>query len=203
MMAAALTIRSALPVRAAVAAKGRYTLYRTDLRRDFFQACGYCGDSDQRIDRIGFHIDHFAPKALFPNLELVYENLVYACRFCNVGKSDHWVGTDPTVPNDGLEGFVDPCTAAYEQHFERLPDGRIVGRSPVGIYAAKRLRFHLLRHELLWNARRMRAVRDDADALITTLEQQGKGDTPEALDLLKRFRELTKSIEDYEFRANN
>jgi uncharacterized protein (TIGR02646 family) len=202
-MCAALTIRSALPVRSAVAGKTKYTLYRTDLRRDFLQACGYCGDSDERIDHIGFHIDHFAPQALFPTLALVYQNLVYACRFCNVSKSDHWIGKVSAIPNNGAEGFVDPCTIQYEQHLERLANGQIVGRTDLGKYVVRRLKLHLLRHELLWNARRTRAMRDDVDALIETLEKRGQSDTPEAVDLLKRFRELTKSIEDYEFRANN
>src|SRR5690606_29200701 len=129
-----LPVRSTRPARSEVAAQVRYSLYRVDLRRDFVNACGYCGDSDERIDRIAFHIDHFAPKALFPDLELTYENLVYACRFCNISKSDHWIGKDAAVPNDGNQGFIDPCSDEYENHLKRLPTGQIVGKTELGNY---------------------------------------------------------------------
>lgn len=197
------TVRAAAPSRSDVPAKTKYGLYREDLRQDFLNACGYCGDSDERIDRIAFHIDHFAPKALFPDLELVYANLVYACRFCNVSKADHWIGVDSAIPNDGAKGFVDPCSAEYEQHLRRLPTGQIVGASDLGTYIVGRLKLHLLRHELLWNARRMRVVQREVDSLIDKLELRGEQGSPRYIKLLQRFRELTKSIEDYEFRANN
>jgi len=198
-----LTIRLSVPARRKIEAKEKYTHYRADLRRDFLNSCGYCGDSDERIDRIGFHIDHFAPMSLFPALEREYTNLVYACRFCNVSKSDHWIGKDPVIPNDGKKGFVDPCSDEYEQHLQRLPTGQIIGISDLGKYIVKRLKLHLLRHELLWNARRMRLLREKVNVLIEELERRDERGTPQHIELLMRFRELTMSIEDYEFRANN
>ena len=154
------------PVRREVAAQLRYALYRDDLRQDFIQACGYCGDDDERADPSTFHIDHFAPKKQFPELELEYKNLVYACRFCNISKSDHWVGNDPTVPNNGAAGFVDPCSNDYDVHLGRDVGGRIVAKTALGGYVIRRLNLHLIRHELLWRARRARAVRDEIGSLI-------------------------------------
>ncbi|MBI2239401.1 MAG: HNH endonuclease [Magnetospirillum gryphiswaldense] len=181
-------------------AQPRYTLYRDDLRQDFFCSCGYCGDSDERVDRSTFHIDHFAPKTRFRELELAYENLVYACRFCNVSKSDHWIGDNPEVPNNGKEGFVDPCSEEYDVHLGRDTDGRIVARTELGGYIIRRLNLHLIRHELLWRARRARALRDELQCLIEEYKAHGMP-LPSYAGLLDRFYDLTKSIDDYELRA--
>jgi uncharacterized protein (TIGR02646 family) len=183
-----------------VASQLRYTLYRDDLRQDFLQACGYCGDGDERADRSTFHIDHFAPKKLFPELELAYKNLVYTCRFCNVSKSDHWVGDDPEVPNNGTEGFVDPCSDDYDVHLGRDAGGRIVAKTALGSYIIRRLNLHLIRHELLWHARRARTLRSEIEKLIEEYKARGKP-PPVYAGLLHRFYELTKLIDDYELRA--
>lgn len=186
--------------RADVPPQTRYPLYRDDIRQDFANACGYCGDDDERADRITFHIDHFAPKKLFPELAVVYANLVYSCRFCNVSKSDHWVGTDSAIPNDGSKGFVDPCSDEFNDHLERDPHGRIIAKTHLGQYMIKRLNLSLLRHELLWLARKARAMRDEVDRLIAAFQARERP-LPEYADLALRFRELTKLIEDYELRA--
>lgn len=199
-MANGLTVRAGLPKRSVVEAQTRYTLYRDHLRRDFANACGYCGDEDIRLDRISFHIDHFAPRKIFPHLECDYNNLVYACRFCNISKSDHWVGDDETVHNDGARGFVDPCSEDYEAHFERQASGRIVPLTELGAYIVRRLRLDLLRHEFLWQARRARALRQEVSALIEVL--RARADRSEKyIRLLERYVSLTDAIDDYELRA--
>jgi uncharacterized protein (TIGR02646 family) len=186
--------------RRVVSDQTRYVLYRSDLRQDFIEACGYCGDDDERADRATFHIDHFAPKKKFPDLELAYSNLVYACRFCNVSKSNHWVGDDSSVPNDGKKGFVDPCSDEYDAHLGRDAGGRIVPKTALGRYIFGRLNLHLIRHELLWRARRARDVRDAIQVLVEEYKSRNRP-LPEYAILLDRYYELTKSIEDYELRA--
>jgi uncharacterized protein (TIGR02646 family) len=188
------------PSRRVVAVQLRYSLYRDDLKKDFSNACGYCGDDDERADRSTFHIDHFAPQKHFPKLKLEYSNLVYACRFCNVSKSDHWVGIDAKIPNNGAEGFIDPCSEDYSVHLGRDSGGCIVAKTPLGRYIIRRLNLNLMRHELLWRARRARALRDKIQALIEQYKARGKP-LPEYASLLERFYELTKSIDDYELRA--
>lgn len=200
-MSAANNVRDRIPVRTCVTIREKYTHYREELRADFHAACGYCGDSDQRVDRSTFHIDHFAPQKTFPSLKLVYGNLVYSCRFCNVSKSDHWVGSDSSVHNDGKRGFIDPCHADYEVHLRRLDDGRIVGATELGSYIVRRLRLSLLRHELLWQSRRMRALRNEADSALSQLEEAGLHGCAEYVKLLKSFRALTLKMEEYELGA--
>lgn len=190
------------PVRRQVAAQARYALYRADLRQDFNGCCGYCDDADERADRSTFHIDHFAPQTKFNGRRETYENLVYACRFCNVGKGDYWVGTDPDVPNDGKVGFVDPCASDYDEHLKRDPEGRIVSRTELGDDMIKRLKLGLIRHQLLWNARRSRVLRNEVQALKLALTEAGVARTdPRLMDLADTFIELTNAIDAYELAA--
>lgn len=191
------------PVRREVEVREKYTEYREDLRTDFNGACGYCDDSDLRIDRIGFHIDHFAPKKRFPHLENTYTNLVYSCRFCNIHKSKHWIGEDPTAHHDGKRGFIDPCNNEYDEHLERNPSGRIVGKSELGCYIVRRLNLNLLRHQLLWKARRARALRDEIGPLLDRHKIAGLPKNGIYTELLERFRDLTEKIEAYELSAVN
>ncbi|TPM30867.1 HNH endonuclease [Mesorhizobium sp. B2-3-4] len=200
-MSEVLVVRGRMPTRTAVAAQKIYQSYRADLKRDFQGACGYCGDEDVRVDAVVFHIDHFAPKSRFPDLAVSYHNLVYACRYCNVSKSDHWIGKDAAVHHDGKQGFIDPCSEDYEKHLQRLTSGRIVGKTELGRYIVGKLKLNLIRHELLWQARRARKLRDEVERLIDELEARGKGDGYGHHELLKRYRSLSRAIEDYELRA--
>lgn len=191
------------PVRRELPLRPRHSDYREDLRQDFNNACGYCDDSDLRIDRISFHVDHFAPIKRFPHLHNVYSNLVYSCRFCNMSKSDHWVGDDEKISHNGTEGFIDPCSVDYEQHLTRNASGRILGVSDLGRNIVIKLKLNLLRHELLWKARRARALRDEVESLLPLLKATGHPKTELYISLLERFIDLTRKIEDYELGANN
>jgi len=187
-----------MPQRRDVPAQAKYIDYRDDLRADFNGRCGYCDDSDAYCDPICFHIDHFAPKSRFAELETEYQNLVYACRFCNMRKSNHWVGADPTAPNDGERGFVDPCDQDYDDHLERSPEGAIVSKTPLGRYISTRLSLHLVRHQVLWNSRRARRLRDEIDPLIDRYRESGLPNSATYTALLERYRDLTIEIERYE-----
>jgi len=189
------------PVRRQVEHREIYQHYREDLRFDFNNACGYCDDSDLRADRICFHIDHFAPQKRFQHLKNAYANLVYACRFCNMRKSDHWVGNDPDIHNDGKKGFVDPCDEDYDNHLGREPSGRIVAKTELGQYIVNRLNLNLMRHQLLWNARRSRSLRDEVELLISRIEQLNTPENQQYYSLLKSYKDLTKRIEEYEISA--
>lgn len=200
-MSEVLLVRGSLPTRTAVETRATYQSYRAELKRDFHGACGYCGDEDVRVDSVVFHVDHFAPKSLFPKLAVSYGNLVYACRYCNVSKSNHWIGKDAAVHHDGQKGFVDPCSEDYEKHLERLSSGRIVGKTELGRYIVSRLKLHLIRHELLWQARRARKLCDEVDSLLSEIEARGQDDGSDHHELLKRYRSLNRAIQDYELRA--
>lgn len=105
------------------------------LAEDFGHRCAYCDD----LDTYGggyraYHVEHFAPKEKFPALRFDYDNLLYACPWCNRAKWDIWPSNDPKINVVGKEGFIDPCSEEYDQHLERLADGSIAGMSPLGKY---------------------------------------------------------------------
>lgn len=198
-----MRIQDVKPARSAVPQRTPYTAYRAEVRADFHGCCGYCDDSDRGVDQIGFHIDHFAPKGRFPTLTCDYANLVYACRFCNIHKSSKWIGNDATLHHNGSQGFIDPCSIDYDIHLGRDDEGRIVGITDLGKYIAKQLNFGLLRHQLLWKARRARALRDEIPPLINRYKNAGLPRDDLYTDLLERFVELQQKIDHYELAASH
>ena len=128
------------------------------LSEDFVHRCAYCDD----LDHYGggyraYQVEHFAPKKKFPELEYDYDNLLYACPWCNRAKWDTWPSDDPTISVVGDEGFIDPCTSEYNNHLERLPDGSIQGLTPLGCYMWKTLRLFLKRHAIIFNVDKLQA----------------------------------------------
>ena len=106
--------------------KSDYKKYRKELREDFNERCGYCGDHDF-FRQTYYEIDHFVPqdklKTISPN---EYSNLVYSCRSCNNSKRAKWPTNDEHVHNDGRIGFIDPCDPKYAEQFQRGADGSII-----------------------------------------------------------------------------
>ncbi len=65
-----------------------YSGFRPWLRDDFDFRCVYCLNREQwGVLKGSFDIDHFIPREIDPGLELLYDNLVYACHRCNLTKS--------------------------------------------------------------------------------------------------------------------
>ena len=96
-----------------------YHEYKPLLREDFHERCGYCGDHEFYRDSF-YEVDHFVPKTLAPEREKDYSNLVYSCRTCNNSKRAKWPTQKADKPNNGKEGWIDPCDNEYSKQFERL-----------------------------------------------------------------------------------
>jgi hypothetical protein len=93
------------------------TQYRERLRDEFAFRCVYCLEREQWVHRTGhFHTDHFQPTAHRPDLDLEYDNLVYACHACNAAKSDH------AVP--------DPLRVLLDESVQLQPNGTLLGKTP-------------------------------------------------------------------------
>ena len=186
--------RELIPARSAVAYKGNYRLYKGELRADFNYRCGYCDSTDEYFGGLsGAHIDHFAPKSKFPTLATQYDNLVYSCPFCNRAKSNKWLGNDANIPNDGKEGFVDPCSDEFDRHLTRRASGEIVPKTRLGEYMVDHLKLRLVRHRFIWQAQRL-------DKLLTELQQLlplvQSGD-PRRLELLEAIAGLIGAYQNY------
>ncbi len=91
-----------------------YRVYKLKLRQEFLYSCGYCKTREPEIGGAkSFHIDHYKPKSVFPDLECSYVNLIYACRDCNQYKGAYW----PT-PLQRLSGksIINPRKENFAKH---------------------------------------------------------------------------------------
>lgn len=123
---------------------------------DFEHKCAYCDDLDKYTggSRM-YHVEHFAPKDKFPELEYTYDNLLYACPYCNISKSDKWPSDSSTISIVGNKGFIDPCTNEYNKHLKRHNNGEIYFTTPIGEYMFYELKLYLQRHQLIYNLGRI------------------------------------------------
>ncbi len=143
--------------------------YKKYLMEDFKHKCAYCGDLDSiSCGSRFYHVEHFAPKEKFPQLEFVYDNLVYACPFCNGHKSDKWVSNDPNINVVGDKGFVDPCNIEYDNHLDRDDSGKIYAKTKLGQYMIEELNLFLKRHEIIYN---IELLKDKTEKLIKSIEE--------------------------------
>lgn len=124
---------------------------------DFENKCGYCDDHDKYSGGYNsYHVEHFAPKEKYQHLEFTYENLLYCCPYCNISKSDKWVGSNATESIVGDRGFVDPCTDEYYLHLRRDNLGNIEYTTSIGKYMYEELKLYLNRHSILYNLEKVR-----------------------------------------------
>ena len=155
-------LRSCMPGHSASGERWKTrSIIKKHLRQDFHGRCAYCDDADSLVD-VDFHIDHFAPKTKFPKRKFVYQNLFYACPYCNESKSEYWVCDDPDVNVINDEGIVNPCSKEYDRHLGRREDGGILPKTALGYFMYKKLRLYLLRHEVFFQIERLRKKIEEA-----------------------------------------
>ena len=158
-----------------------YSSYRPWLRDEFAFRCVYCLLRERWILG-GFHIDHFSPVALHPELTTNYDNLLYACASCNAAKSD-------------LE-LPDPTATLLAGSIRVLEDGTIEASTPEATRIIKLLGLNSPKYReyrLLWIAivaltrnhnpdlaRRVLGFPDDLPDL-SMLHPPGGNDRPEGV----------------------
>ncbi|RVU83846.1 hypothetical protein EOL70_13540 [Leucothrix sargassi] len=165
-----------------------YRDHKQQLTDDFNHNCGYCGDNDFFSGgKRSYHIDHFAPKSLFPSLETSYSNLVYACPVCNIAKSDDWPSKSAQVSVVENVGYICPCDEEYDEHLGRDEFGLIIPKTEVGSYMYNKLKLGLIRHKLIWLITELEILIDE----MTTL---GLNEKAECLPLLNQYYVLMKQF---------
>lgn len=170
-----------------------YKSYKSILRSDFNERCGYCDSVDFWLGSSNsFQIDHFAPQSLFPEIIHDYRNLVYSCPYCNRSKSDKWISDDAKVNIINDEGFYDPCCDEYEQQFKRDTSGRIIPITKIGNYMYLNLKLYLERIRIIWNLERLR---DIINRLLPLLANEDE--IPENIELIKLHSKLSIQFHRY------
>lgn len=154
---------------------------------DFERRCAYCDDHDHYSGGYNsYHVEHFAPKEKFKHLEFAYDNLLYCCPYCNISKSNKWVGKDEHENIVGDKGFVDPCSDEYNKHLKRNQDGSICYLTPVGEYMYTELKLYLKRHHLIHNLEKVRVKKNLLKAKIIEKNRKGE-DTTELQDFYQQL----------------
>ncbi|QDV51785.1 HNH endonuclease [Gimesia fumaroli] len=89
-----------------------YGQFRAWLRDEFTFRCIYCLKRETWGQVTGdYELDHFEPQSSNPELRLDYENLVYACRRCNLTKS--------------AQKIENPLTLLCSERVSTLEDGTL------------------------------------------------------------------------------
>lgn len=181
----AYQFRTSAPKRTYAEKHTKYQAYKAPLSSDFHYKCGYTDCPDRWFGGTRtFHIDHFSPKSHYPHLTTDYSNLVYACSYVNILKSD-----------DLPENYIDPCNEDYNQHFYRDQLGFIYPdkNSPRAVYMHKKLKLGLARYSTIWRLDQIYTLMEKLDAHIETLPT----DTDEELTALRTMRGLQKEFRQY------
>lgn len=169
-----------------------YHEYKPFLREDFYERCGYCGDHEFFRDTF-YEIDHFVPKTLAPEKIKDYSNLVYSCRTCNNSKRAKWPTKLADKPNNGNEGWIDPCDSEYSKQFERLSDGSVKAKTVLGQWIWRELSLGNPIHRLKWSLEQLRVELNRAISLDITDVEEGK----QIMTLFSRYMELEEQLKGF------
>lgn len=99
-----------------------YASFRPWLRDEFSFRCVYCLVREQWGRLTGeFDLDHFVAQELEPAKVVVYENLLYACRTCNLRKDRHQI-PDPAAhfTTASIRVYPDGTLAGMTAQAERI-----------------------------------------------------------------------------------
>ena len=150
-----------------------YQSYKPWLRDEFAFRCVYClwrerWDGDGHY---GFGVDHVQPLSSAGELELDYENLVYACNACNSTRRD-------------VSHPIDPATEPSGRHLQAQADGTIQALSEAGGVV---IEFCRLNRPLLVAARRR---------ILSLLAALQASDHPDALEAVRELLAFPADLPD-------
>lgn len=145
------------------------------LIKDFHNSCAYCDDLDiYSGGPNNYHVEHFAPKNKFPHLKYTYDNLLCACPYCNISKSNKWPSESSYINVVGNIGFIDPCCSDYYKHLARNENGSILYLTELGKYMYFEMKLYLKRHEIIYNLEQINERRILLKKKISEREKEGR-----------------------------
>lgn len=151
------------------------TTNKKHLAIDFKHRCAYCDDLDSIFGgQASYAVEHFAPKGKFPEQKYTYDNLLYACSYCNTSKSDDWPSDSPSINVVGECGYIDPCTDEYYKHLDRDDNtGCIYYKTELGKYMYEHLKLYLKRHSVIFMVEKLKEKRDELKTSIDNDMKKG------------------------------
>ncbi|MBX4263770.1 HNH endonuclease [Clostridium estertheticum] len=145
-----------------------YGTYKPSLRKDFKGRCSYCNLLENSITT-PFEVDHYIPRDTFkddwPELDTLYENLVFACKKCNIAKSSKYTGniSNKRVIN---EEFYNPVDVDYGTIFYRNDAGGIDSYDAKGKDMIAKLKLYKPIHNMAWICENLNATLEKIDIQI-------------------------------------
>lgn len=139
---------------------GTHRDWKEQLAEEGRHQCVYCAIAEAAFGGFrNFHVEHYRPKSIFPDLIDEYANVFYCCAICNSFKGGDWPGEpqeDGSAP-----AYYDPSQVDLSDVFEVAPDSlRVSAHSVAGEYMLERL--YLNRPQLVlerrWHALHARAM---------------------------------------------
>ncbi len=125
--------------------KGIYKDWKDILADEGYHQCVYCSTKDKRLGGIRFyHVEHFKPKSLFPELRDDINNLYYSCPICNVFKNNDWYDV---IDDFNVIHYPNPSQVDYSDLFAIIDGGTLVGKNKCGEYLV--IKLGLNRNQLL------------------------------------------------------
>lgn len=102
-----------------------YIKLKPELLKKFDNQCVYCGV--KIFEPMMAEIEHFYPKSLYPDLVNNSDNLLIACRACNIIKSNKF-----PIDEDGNPLLINPAKEKFSDHMIQLDNGYLKGTTEQG-----------------------------------------------------------------------
>ncbi len=174
---------------------------KENLKQNFFGRCAYCNCHYKTLTGLEYQIEHIIPKKKAedngkPELRDDYNNMVYACKKCNLYKSQTWPFDDydlnHTYDKDLGVGFYDPCLVDFNSIFYRDEYGIIMSDDRVGQYMIDKLKLYTLFRSVAWYCDKLKNLQR---RLIE--KKKGLGDKPEINSAIADIAVKLQSYLDY------
>lgn len=174
---------------------GSYSDWKEILATEGHSQCVYCAIKDHRLGGIRhFHVEHYKPKSLFPELKNRVSNLYYACPICNVLKSNDWFDLTDDL-ND--HQYPNPSIFDYNNLFDIDKNGELKSNNNCGNYIINKLALN--RRQLLIDrnfSMLLLGYRTIVDEFRNIRDALIKNGSKEACDLLSRLVEANDIVID-------
>ena len=167
-------------------------------RSQQYGKCAYCKKEVSLVSALNCHVEHIAPKSLYPKFIFEPRNLCVICADCNQIKREQ--ETIDNIPDTVVQGgkrvlyprssdafkIVHPHFDIYDDHIEVFGDFLYVDKSPKGAFTISACVLNRRLHVFGWR-RELISMADVSEIMTCFL---GSHDAMEQMNLLHRLSQL-------------